>query len=81
MELKLAGGIKQIVSGLYLAFVANIVTSRFKDTPTDCAMKELDDWVDKEPMTVERYQEYQRCKKNLDSEYKETVLCHNLSVL
>ena len=37
------------------------------------AMKELDEWFEKEPITVERYQEYRRCKKNIDREYKETM--------
>jgi hypothetical protein len=39
----------------------------------DRAMKELDEWFQSGPMTVERYQEYRRCKKNLDIEYKETM--------
>jgi len=43
----------------------------------DRAMKELDEWFQSGPMTLERYQEYRRCKKNLDIEYKE--LCNGLS--
>jgi hypothetical protein len=39
----------------------------------DRAMKELDDWFAKEPMTFERYQEYRKRQKCLNNEYKETM--------
>jgi hypothetical protein len=39
----------------------------------DRAMKELDDWFESAPMTVERYEEYRKCQKRLNNEYKETM--------
>jgi len=39
----------------------------------DRAMKELDEWFKGGPATVERYQEYNKCKNRIYNEYRKTM--------
>lgn len=39
----------------------------------DKAMAELDEWFESGPHTPERMEEYRRCQRNLDREWRETM--------